>query len=230
MRDRVMSRRSLIITAGGGLAAAMLAACSRPDSPSLPITTKTKAIPGPITVGKRGDAIALIDGAGRVIWSVEQKSRSMIARSDYTSEILTIAQPPPMLVGESAYLGEQISLVRKSNTQIDWIGAGRNTGYVNFDPATGTAILFSQIVADNLGKDFLAHSPLHLINHQGRSTEISFSCGIAMAKVGAAAFALGAAIGTAGAQAGLDPVNDALVVAAAIAWNDAVAAEHEACQ
>lgn len=207
----------------------MLAACSRPGAPSLPLAPKAQSIPGPITVAKRGNAVALIDGDDRVIWSVEQNAKSMIARSDYTPDVLTISQPPPMLVGESVYLGEQISLVRKSNSQIDWVGAGRNTGYVNFDAATGTAIIFSQLVADHLGKDFLANSPLHLVKHQSRSTDISLACGIAMAKVAAASFGLGAAVGTAGAQAGLDPVNDALVVAAAIAWNDAVTAEHEAC-
>ena len=204
----------------------MLAACSRPETPSLPLMPKAKAIPGPISVGKRGNAVALIDGDDRVIWSVEQDPKSMIARSDYTPEILTIAQPPPMLVGESVYLGEHISLIRRSNTQIDWVGAGRNTGYVNFDAAAGTAILFSQLVADRLGKDFLANSPLHLVDHRNRSTDVSFSCGVAMAKVAAAAFALGAAVATAGAQAGLDPVNDALVMIASIAWNDAVAGEH----
>ena len=230
MRDSVMSRRSLIMTGGGGLAAMLLAACSRTSIPSLPLTQKAKAIPGPITVAKRGNAVALIDGDGRVIWSVAQDAKTMTARSDYTPEVLTIAQPPAMLVGECVYLGADISLIRKSNTQIDWVGAGRNTGYVNFDAATGTAILFSQLVADRLGQDFLADRPLHLINHQNRSTDISLSCGIAMAKVAAASFGLGAAVGAAGAQAGLDPVNDAVVVAAAIAWNDAVAAEHEACK
>ncbi len=233
-RNVPLGTRGNFLKSGGlavaGLALIPLSDCSSnsvgPDSLNNAITPPTLFAKPPFkSVWQPDGAYSFVDANGRSVVTLRRVSTSSVLGTSSFTKPLSIEVPQVIAIGTKADVGSGITVYRSAEHVYSWTGLDGNEG--TYTRQGDQAQVYLARFAQSAGH----RSPIAISipNSPGRTPEDVVDCALAVAGLAAASLALGAALGAAGLQLGLDPFSDGAVYLAFVGYGIAFASYERAC-
>ena len=209
----------------GGLAIASLALIPLSDCSGNSVGTgsltpqKLVALPPFKSVWQPDGAYSFVDANGRSVVSLKRIGAGTVLGTSSFTESRSIEVQQTIAIGTKADVGSGITVYRSAEHAYSWTGLDGNDG--TYTRQGDQALVYMARFAQSTGRS----SPLAISipNSQGRTPENVFACAISSAALAVSSLALGAAIGAAGFQLGLDPLSDGAVYLAFVGYGLAFA-------